>query len=172
MNDREPISRRELLAATGGALSLCTVTTLLPVLADAGQGDPRPVKRSPARINRLLEQMEAQGNRYWSVPRKDGEFLQLLVKATRARDVLELGTSHGYSAIWMGLGLEETGGRLTTLEIDRARYELARKNMMEAELYPNVTCILGDAHLEVTKLEGALRLRLPRRRQRGTDRLF
>ncbi len=154
MKDRVPRSRREFLEVTGGALSLCTLTTLLPALAHAGQGEPRPVKGSPARINQLLEQMEAQGYRYWSVPRKDGEFLQFLVKAIRARNVLELGTSHGYSAIWIGLGLEETDGRLTTLEIDKVRYELARKNLMEAGLSQRVTCVLGDAHLEVTKLEG------------------
>ena len=154
MKTREPFTRREFLEVTGGALGLCTVPALLPASSDSGQSDPRPVERNPAQLNRLLEQMEAQGTRFWSVPRKDGEFLQFLIKATRAKTVLELGTSHGYSAIWMGLGLEETGGRLTTLEIDKARYELARKNMMEAGLSRRVRCILGDAHQEIMKLDG------------------
>ncbi len=154
MNHRTPVSRRQFLEWTGGALSLYTMTTFLPPLLHASQGESRSTKGIPARINRLLEQMEAQGYRFWSVPRKDGEFLQLLVKATRAKNVLELGTSHGYSAIWMGLGLEETGGRLTTIDIDKARHELARKNMREAGLSQRVTCVLGDAHLEVAKLEG------------------
>jgi predicted O-methyltransferase YrrM len=103
---------------------------------------------------RLLEEMEARGYQYWSVPRKDGEFLHLLVKATRAKNVLELGTSHGFSAIWMGLGLEETGGRLTTIEIDRERYDLAQKHVSDAGLSQRVTCIQGNAHTEVVKLEG------------------
>jgi caffeoyl-CoA O-methyltransferase len=154
MKTREPFTRREFLEITGGTLSLCTVTALLPATADSGQGDPRPVRGNPSQLKRLFEQMEAQGTRFWSVPRKDGEFLHFLMKATRAENVLELGTSHGYSAIWMGLGLEETGGRLTTIEMDKARYELARKNTMEAGLSQRVTCILGDAHLEVTKLDG------------------
>ena len=154
MKMRKPFTRREFLEVSGGALGLCTVTALLPAPADPGQSDPRPVERNAAQLKRLLDQMEAQGNRFWSVPRKDGEFLQFLIKATRTKSILELGTSHGYSAIWMGLGLEETGGRLTTIEIDKTRYELARKNVMEAGLSQRVTCMLGDAHQEVMKLEG------------------
>jgi len=76
------------------------------------------------------------------------------VKATQARNVLEIGTSHGYSAIWMGLALEETGGRLTTIEIDRARHDLARKHLGEANLAQRATLIRGDAHAEVPKLDG------------------
>jgi caffeoyl-CoA O-methyltransferase len=154
MKTRKPFTRREFLEVTGGALGLGTVTTLLPGPANSGPDDPRPAGGNSSQLKRLLEQMEAQGTRFWSVPRKDGEFLHLLVKATRAMDVLEIGTSHGYSAIWMGLGLEETGGRLTTLEIDQVRYELARKNMREAGLSRRVTCLLGDAHQEILKLDG------------------
>jgi caffeoyl-CoA O-methyltransferase len=154
MKTRKPFTRREFLEVTGGALGLGTVTTLLPGPADAAQDESRPAGRNPAKLKRLLEQMEAQGTRFWSVPRKDGELLHFLIKATRATDVLEIGTSHGYSAIWIGLGLEETGGRLTTLEIDKGRYELARKNMREAGLSRRVTCLLGDAHQEILKLDG------------------
>jgi predicted O-methyltransferase YrrM len=102
----------------------------------------------------LLEEMEAQGPRYWSVPRRDGELLHFLVKATQARNILEIGTSHGYSAIWMALALEETGGRLTTIEIDRTRHDLARKRLGEANLSQRATLIRGDAHAEVPKLGG------------------
>ena len=112
------------------------------------------VNRNPAELRRLLDEMDAKGYQFWSVPRKDGEFLHLLVKATRARNVLELGTSHGFSAIWMGLGLEETGGRLTTIEIEKERHDLARRHVSEAGLSQRVTFIKGDAHVEVAKLEG------------------
>jgi predicted O-methyltransferase YrrM len=98
--------------------------------------------------------MDARGHQFWSVPRKDGEFLHLLVKVTRAKNVLELGTSQGFSAIWMGLALEETGGRLTTIEISRERYDLARRHVSEAGLSQRVTLVKGDAHVEVVRLEG------------------
>jgi predicted O-methyltransferase YrrM len=98
--------------------------------------------------------MEVKGHRFWSVPRKDGEFLHFLVKSTRARNLLEVGTSHGYSAIWLGLALEETGGHLTTIEIDTERHDLAHRHLNQAGLSKRVTLIHGDAHEEMEKLGG------------------
>jgi predicted O-methyltransferase YrrM len=123
-------------------------------MAEAAEGDSRLVKRDPAQLRRLLEAMDAKSYHFWSVPRKDAEFLHLMVKATRARNVLELGTSQGTSAVWMGLALEETGGRLTTIEIERERYELARGHVNEAGLSQRITLINGDAHTVVTTLGG------------------
>jgi len=155
MESKQPFSRRGFLKALGVVLSLFEAATHTPLaVADIVGGGPRLVKRDPAQLKRLLDDMDSKGHQFWSVPRKDGEFLHLLVKATRAKNVLELGTSHGFSAIWMGLGLEETGGRLTTIEIDRERYDLARRHVGEAGLSQRVNCIKGDAHVEVSKLEG------------------
>jgi len=155
MENHQQWNRRKFLKTTGRALSLFTVATQAPPgIAGAWEGTPSPVKRDPAELKRLLDEMEAKGHRFWSVPRKDGEFLHLLVKATRAIHVLELGTSHGFSAIWMGLGLEETGGRLTTIEIDKERHDLALRNVIKAGLSERITLIKGDAHREVVKLVG------------------
>ena len=154
MKAKQEFSRREFLKTTGGMLSLLGAATHVPsAIAEAVKGGPPPVKRELAQLRRLLDDMDSKGYQFWSVPRKDGEFLHLLVKATRARNVLELGTSQGCSAIWMGLGLEESGGRLTTIEIDRERYDLARRHVSEAGLSHRVTLIKGDAHVEVVKLE-------------------
>src|SRR5512136_1637502 len=150
MSRKRTVRRREFLAAAGGLLSLVAS----PQQGGATDGAPGPATRDPARLHRLLEEMDAQGPRYWSVPRKDGELLHFLVKAMRARNALEVGTSHGYSAIWMGLALEETGGRLTTIEIDQARHDLARKHVSEAGLSQRITLIKGDAHAEILKLDG------------------
>lgn len=155
MRTRQQFRRREFLKVTGETFGLFALAAQVPsALAGAAEGPQRPVKRDPAQLRRLLDEMDAKGYRYWSVPRKDGEFLHLLVKATRARNVLELGTSHGFSAIWMGLALEETGGRLTTIEIDRERYDAARGHVSEAGLSQRITLINGDAHAEVGKLGG------------------
>src|SRR5512139_2958026 len=106
MEAKEQFSRRGFLKTTGVMLSFFAgATHVQSVIAGAPEGGPPPVKRDPVQLKRLLEGMETKGHQYWSVPRKDGEFLHLLVKVTRARNVLELGTSHGFSAIWMGLGL-------------------------------------------------------------------
>ena len=66
----------------------------------------------------------------------------------------EVGTSQGFSAIWMGLGLEETGGRLTTIEIDPGRHALAQRNVREAGLAGRITLVRGDAHKEMAGLKG------------------
>jgi predicted O-methyltransferase YrrM len=150
MSSKRTVKRREFLAAASGLLSLAAS----PQRARAADAASGPAIGDPARLRRLLEEMEAQGPQYWSVPRKDGELLHFLVKATHARNILEIGTSHGYSAIWMGLALEETGGRLTTIEIDRTRHDLARKRLGEANLSQRATLIRGDAHAEVPKLGG------------------
>ena len=155
MRSKEQLRRREFLKMTGGGLGLLALATHLDSLAaDAVEGNLHPATRDPAQLRRLLSEMDARGYQYWSVPRKDGELLHLLIKATRAGNVLEVGTSHGYSAIWMGLGLEESGGRLTSIEIDAARHDLARRHVSEAGLSERVTLIKGDAHIEVTKLDG------------------
>ncbi len=150
MQRKRTVRRRDFLAASGGLLSL-VASPQQSLAADRAQAPPT---RNPADLRRLLEGMEAHGPRYWSVPRKDGEFLHFLVTATRARNVLEIGTSHGYSAIWMGLALEATGGRLTTIEIDQARHDLARAHVRDANLLHRVTLVRGDAHVEVTKVDG------------------
>ncbi len=155
MEAKQKFSRRGFLKTSGETLSLFALAMCVPsAIADTSESGPPPVKRNPAQLKQLLDEMDAKGYQFWSVPRKDGEFLHLLVKATRAKNVLELGTSHGFSAIWMGFGLEETGGRLTTIEIDKERYDLARSHVSEAGLSQRVTCIKGDAHVEVAKLEG------------------
>ena len=123
-------------------------------LAQTGVASRKPSKADPTRVRQILDEMESKIGRYWSTPRKDAELLNLMVKATRAVSVLEVGTSQGYSAIWMGLGLEETGGRLTTIEIDTERHKLARKNVQDAGLAGRVALIRGDAHREMRGLKG------------------
>ncbi len=81
--------------------------------------------------------------RFRNVEPETAELLGVLVRATRARRVLELGTSNGYSTIWLADAVETTGGTLTSVEIDPARTELARANLdcagVPAEL------VTGDA---------------------------
>ncbi|MCS6860571.1 MAG: O-methyltransferase [Abditibacteriales bacterium] len=112
-----------------------------------------PSERDAA-VQKLLADLEATRSRYANVPRKDGEFLNLLVKATQAKNVLEIGTSNGYSAIWICLGLEETGGKLTTIEINPRRVQEAKANLSKAGLAHRVTFLEGDAHKVVERLPG------------------
>lgn len=148
-------SRRELLETAAGMAGILAVGAFAtPGLAQTGNAGRKPSKADAARVRKTLDEMESKIGRYWSTPRKDAEFLHLMVKATRAAHVLEVGTSQGYSAIWMGLALEETGGRLTTIEIDAERHRVARKNVQDAGLAGRITLIRGDAHREIEALKG------------------
>jgi predicted O-methyltransferase YrrM len=149
------LDRREFLERASGLAGLLAIGAMAPAaFAQTGDAARQPSKADPARVRNILDGMESKIGRYWSTPRGDAEFLNLMVKATRAVNVLEVGTSQGYSAIWMGLALEETGGRLTTIEIDPERHKLARKNVQEAGLSGRVALIRGDAHREIAGLKG------------------
>jgi predicted O-methyltransferase YrrM len=109
-----------------------------------------------ARRDKLMTEMEA--NRGIGVPRVDGEFLHLLVHVTQAKQVLEIGTYRGYSGIWMGIGLEQTGGRLTTIEIDPDRAKEARGHFEAAGVADRITSLVGDAHQVAKTVAGPLDL--------------
>jgi len=111
------------------------------------------------RILEVLDDMDRRQRRgHMNVPVEDGRLLRLLVEATGARTVVEVGTSNGYSGLWMCLGLKATGGRLITHEIDAGRAALARENFKRAGVEGLVTLVEGDAHGEVGKLEGPIDL--------------
>jgi predicted O-methyltransferase YrrM len=89
-----------------------------------------------------------------SVSEEDGRFMRVLVAANGATRALEIGTAYGYSAIWIGLGLRQTGGRLTTIEFDPARAKQAADNIRRAGLADIVTVVPGDAFREIPKIAG------------------
>lgn len=140
--------RREFLTTAAGSLSLLTVQAFALAPKDA------PLKEREKEIEPLLQELEAVRGRFSNVPRTDGQFLNMLVKISRSRHVLEVGTSNGYSAIWICLALEETDGHLTTIEIDPERVKLAKENLKRAGLDHRVTFLEGDAHKIVPTLEG------------------
>lgn len=110
-----------------------------------------------ARILKVLEEMykdERQGA--WNVTPEDGRLLRVLTESIGAKHVVEIGTSHGYSAIWFCLALHSTGGKLITHEIDPGRVSLARENFKRAGVEDIVTLVEGDAHKTVTKLKGPI----------------
>lgn len=98
-----------------------------------------------------LDKNQRSGN--MNVPVEDGRLLRLLVETTNAQNVIEIGTSNGYSGIWMLLALQKTGGHLYTFEIDQGRADLALENFKRAGVDKDVTLIFGDAHEKLAALE-------------------
>ncbi|MDN4056403.1 class I SAM-dependent methyltransferase [Massilia sp. YIM B02763] len=74
-----------------------------------------------------------------------GEFLAVLVKATAARRILELGTSNGYSTLWLADAAAGIGGAVTTVEMAQAKIDMARANFERAGLADRITQLGGDA---------------------------
>jgi predicted O-methyltransferase YrrM len=72
--------------------------------------------------------------RWRNVEPETAELLGVLVRALGARRVLEIGTSNGYSTIWLADAVEATGGHVVSLEIDPARAALAEEHLARADL--------------------------------------
>jgi predicted O-methyltransferase YrrM len=84
--------------------------------------------------------------RMLNITRDTGEFLAVLVRATAARRVLEIGTSNGYSTLWLaeaarGIG----GGSVTTVESADDKIGLASANFARSGLSPFITLVRDDA---------------------------
>lgn len=103
----------------------------------------------------VLKQIKAADKDLLAVSEEDGRFMRLLVASSRTKRALEIGTASGYSAIWIALGLRETGGRLVTIEYDKTRAREAADNLKKAGVSDIVQLIAGDALAEIPKLSGS-----------------
>ena len=108
----------------------------------------------PKDVQTVLSRIKAADSNLLAVSEEDGRFLRLLVAARGAKRVLEIGGANGYSAIWIGLGLRETGGRLVTIEYDPQRARDAEANIRAAGLADIVQVIAGDAFAAIPKIAG------------------
>ncbi len=90
---------------------------------------------------------------YMMVGRQEGRFLELLVFATGATSVLEIGTFTGFSAIAMAAGLPE-GGTVVTCEVDPHHAATARSHIAASGYEDRITVLEGPAIEAVAKLPG------------------
>jgi predicted O-methyltransferase YrrM len=82
-----------------------------------------------------------------------GQLMNLLVKESEAKVILEIGTSYGYSTLWLAEAARETGGRVITLELHAEKQNYARERMARAGLADFVDFRLGDATKSLAELE-------------------
>jgi predicted O-methyltransferase YrrM len=80
------------------------------------------------------------------VTTREGRVLRQLTEAVGAKRVVEIGTSSGYSTIWLALGVRGSGGKVFTHEIDPEKVKLASENFKKAGVDDLITIIEGDAH--------------------------
>jgi caffeoyl-CoA O-methyltransferase len=135
-------------------LGVCTIALLTSdVLARA------TVQDRFADLDRTVQAFLDRHRGTWrdlNVPASDGRVLHELILKHKYTRALEIGTSTGHSGVWIAWALAKTGGRLTTVEIDRGRHQTALANFKEAGLANYIDARLGDAHEIVPALAGPL----------------
>lgn len=89
-----------------------------------------------------------------NVPESDGKLLYDIIIKNKYTKALEIGTSTGYSGIWIAWALSKTGGKLITIEIDERRYKEALAHFEEAGLSDYIDARLANAHELVKELKG------------------
>jgi len=87
-----------------------------------------------------------------NITRDTGEFLAVLVKAMHARRVLEIGTSNGYSTLWLASAAQAIGGTVTTVERSELKVGMARASFARSGLAGTISLVHDDAG---TVLKGA-----------------
>jgi caffeoyl-CoA O-methyltransferase len=105
-------------------------------------------------VDKVLKSIRARDTGQLAVSEEDGRFLRMLIAASGSKNVLEIGAASGYSAIWMGLALRDTGGKMVTIEYDATRAREAVANVKRAGLADIVRVVPGDAFAEIPKVAG------------------
>jgi predicted O-methyltransferase YrrM len=120
-----------------------------------------------ARLEQRIEREEAEAARIgreaferrrdeWmlAVGRDTGVLMNLLARLGRCRQILEVGTSVGYSTLWLADAARAAGGRVTSLDNVAAKHDQARANLTEAGLAAQVELVAGDALQSIGRLAG------------------
>jgi predicted O-methyltransferase YrrM len=113
---------------------------------EAGQADAQALDR--------LGWMPKNQTGMLNVNSNEGAFLRDQVIKVKAKHALEVGTSNGYSSIWIALGVRQSGGHLTTLEIDPVKVKLATENFRIVGVDSLITLMPGDALKTIPTLKG------------------
>lgn len=146
-------NRKRLMLAMCGLMA----TTILALTWAAGskptESTLRANNKAEAKILAVLDDLYNEEYPITNVPPEDGRLLRILAETMGAKNIVEIGTSNGCSALWFSIALRTTGGKLITHEIDDHRASLARNNFKRAGVDRLITIVEGDAHKEVANLK-------------------
>ena len=108
-----------------------------------------PLETLKTKLERFGDANDAATNerprRMLNITRDTGEFLSVVVRATVARRVLEIGTSNGYSTLWLADAARAIGGAVTTVEFAEYKVGLASANFTRSGLSSFITLVHDDA---------------------------
>ena len=96
-------------------------------------------------IENKLKELEATQKEFWNISRTTAEFMYNLIVDGNIKSIIEVGTSNGYSGIWLGKALKKTGGKLITIEFYDKRLDIAKENFEKCGISDIITTKKGDA---------------------------
>ena len=96
-------------------------------------------------LEETLSNLEKTQQDFWNVSRATGNFLNMLVKMAKCKSGLEIGTSNGYSGLWLGTAFKENGGKMATIEFWEKRQVIAREHFKNCGVSDVITPIIGPA---------------------------
>jgi predicted O-methyltransferase YrrM len=102
-------------------------------------------------VARGLERARDAGLPEIEVSAPHARLLELLVRLSGARRVLEIGTLAGFSTTYLARGVG-SGGEVVSLELDPDHAQVARANLADAGVGARVTVVVGDAHASLARL--------------------
>jgi predicted O-methyltransferase YrrM len=116
-------------------------------------------------IQRVLSEMEEFGrqndsaqaeynHRMMNLDPETAKLLSILLLSSRSKAVLEIGTSNGYSTIWIAASIRENGGHVFSVDRSPEKHARARENLLKSGLLDHVSLITGDATAAVQDLKG------------------
>lgn len=115
-------------------------TQLLHDLYEEGQ---RHDAQEPERRNKRL-----------NLEPETAQFLSILIRSTHRQRLLEIGTSNGYSTIWLADAAQTVGGQVISIDRDPQKQQSARQNLARAGLLDVVELISGEATERIAQLPG------------------
>jgi predicted O-methyltransferase YrrM len=119
---------------------------------------PEPIIALLAQMRTQAEQTSRETEDHWvrarSLHPEAAQLLFMLASAANAQDILEIGTSVGYSTVHLAFAARQTGGHVTTLELMPAKIETARANLAQGGLTDCITQRQGDALALLPTLPG------------------
>ena len=105
-----------------------------------------------------LDALRKTRDDHWQIPRVEGELLHQIALAANAQVIVEVGTSYGFSALFWGAALKQTGGRLHTIDISEKKFDASKRTFAAAGLADVITNHLGDAKQVLELIAGPLDL--------------
>ena len=110
---------------------------------------PKEIKQRMRYLKSLDEKDRQNGTpplkRLRQIPPETGKFIALLAATAPRGTYLEIGTSAGYSALWLALACRKLGRKLVTFEVLKEKAQLAKETFEEAKVKEVIQLITGDA---------------------------